>query len=204
MSPSMHGDAGTPGAGGPRSGTHETQDRMKNRFAGRPLHVVIAMAACSLLLSGCGILFQNHEKRADATLKPTPGNTARGTITLIERADGVQVTYNLTDMPPDSEHALEVHERGDCVAVTDQDASPVFALQSDRHRTNGRPEGELGNIRADAAGAATGFIVATDVSLDGVRSVISRAIMLHREGTDPYAMSPHNVGPAIACGVIRR
>jgi len=156
------------------------------------------------MLGGCGIIFQNHEKRADATLTPTPGSSARGTITLIERADGVQVSYNLTNMPPNSDHALEVHERGDCIAVNGYDASPVFALSSDRRRTGARLEGELGNIRADATGSATGFIVATDVSLDGVRSVISRAIMLHREATDPYATSPHNVGPALACGIIRR
>jgi superoxide dismutase, Cu-Zn family len=177
---------------------------MRDRFDGRALYAVIAMAACSVMLSGCGILFQNHEKRAEATLNPTPGNNARGTIVLIERADGVQVSYNLTDMPPNSEHALEVHERSDCIAINDQDTSPVFALQSDRRRPYGRLEGELGNIRADATGSATGFIVATDVSLDGVRSIISRAIMLHREPTDPYAMSPHNVGPALACGVVRR
>jgi superoxide dismutase, Cu-Zn family len=180
---------------------------MRDRFDGRAgmtFRAVIAIAACSTMLSGCGILFQNHEKRAEATLTPTPGNAARGSIVLIERADGVQVSYNLTDMPPNSEHALEVHERGDCIGVSDQDAGPVFALQSDRKRPYARLEGELGNIRADAAGAATGFIVATDVSLDGVRSVISRAIMLHREATDPYAMYPHNVGPALACGVVRR
>ncbi|WP_250463581.1 superoxide dismutase family protein [Caballeronia sp. GAFFF2] len=179
---------------------------MRHRFDGRAAHAGLASAlvACSVLVSGCGIIFQNHEKRADAVLQPTPGNAARGTITLIERADGVQVSYSLIDMPPDSDHALQVHERGDCIAVDDQDASPVFALPAERKRATARLEGELGNIHADSTGSATGFFVATDVSLDGVRSVISRAIVLHREATDPYAASPHNVGPALACGVIRR
>ncbi|SAL01152.1 superoxide dismutase, Cu-Zn [Caballeronia calidae] len=177
---------------------------MRHRFDGRALHALIATAACSVMLSGCGLIFQNHEKRADAVLKPTTGNATRGTVTLIERADGVQVSYSLTDMPPNSEHALTVHERGDCIAVNGPDASPVFALPAERRKPGARLEGELGNIRADATGSATGFIVATDVSLDGVRSVISRAIMLHREALDPYASAPHNVGPALACGVIRR
>ncbi|QSN61899.1 superoxide dismutase family protein [Caballeronia sp. M1242] len=181
---------------------------MRDRVNGRTRSAwfalfAVAAAVCSVLLGGCGIVFQNHEKRADATLTPTPGNTARGTVTLIERADGVQISYNLVDMPPNSDHALQVHERGDCIAVNG-DASPVFALPSDRGRAGSRLEGELGNIHADATGAATGFMVATDVSLDGVRSVISRAIMLHREAADPYALSPHNVGPTLACGVIRR
>ncbi|CAH2777646.1 MAG: Superoxide dismutase [Cu-Zn] precursor (EC [uncultured Caballeronia sp.] len=176
---------------------------MRNRFDGRALCALIATAACSVMLSGCGLLFQNHEKRADAVLQPTPGNTVLGTVTLIEQADGVQVSYNLTDMPPNSDHALTVHERGDCIAVN-LDASPVLALSSDRRKAVSRLDGELGNMHADATGAATGFIVATDVSLDGVRSVISRALMLHREALDPYASAPHNVGPALACGVIRR
>ena len=72
---------------------------MRHRFDGRALYASIAMAACSVMLSGCGLIFQNHEKRADAVLQPTPGNATRGTVTLIERSDGVQVSYNLTDMP---------------------------------------------------------------------------------------------------------
>ncbi|SAL16330.1 superoxide dismutase, Cu-Zn [Caballeronia peredens] len=177
---------------------------MRNRFDGRALHALIATAACSVMLSGCGLLFQNHEKRADAVLQPTPGNATRGTVTLIERSDGVQVSYNLTDMPPNSDHALTVHERGDCISVSDPEASPIFALPADRRKASARLEGELGNIHADATGSATGFIVATDVSLDGVRSVVSRAMVLHREALDPYASAPHNVGAALACGVIRR
>ncbi|SAK50655.1 superoxide dismutase, Cu-Zn [Caballeronia hypogeia] len=177
---------------------------MRHRFDGRAFRALIATAACSVALSGCGLIFQNHEKRADAMLQPTPGNATRGTVTMIERADGVQVSYSFTDMPPNSDHALTVHERSDCIAVNEQDTSPVFALPSERRKPSSRLEGELGNIHADPTGAATGFIVATDVSLDGVRSVISRAIMLHREAMDPYALAPHNVGPALACGVIRR
>ena len=53
---------------------------MKDRFDGRAKRVLFAMfasAACSVMLGGCGILFQNHEKRADAQLKPTPGNAAK-------------------------------------------------------------------------------------------------------------------------------
>ena len=47
---------------------------MRHGFDGWALSALLAMAAGSVLLSGCGIIFQNHEKRADATLLPTPGN----------------------------------------------------------------------------------------------------------------------------------
>ena len=63
-------------------------------------------------------------------------------------------------MPPNSEHALQVHERGDCIVISQPDAGPVFAPVSDRKRSSSRLEGDLANIRSDANGAATGFIVA--------------------------------------------
>ena len=177
---------------------------MRQRFDGWSRAALIAMAAGTLLLSGCGIIFQNHEKRADATLLPAPGSATRGTVTLIERADGVQISYNLAGMPPNSEHALQVHERGDCIVTSQPDAGPVFALAADRKRSSSRAEGDLANIRSDANGTATGFIVATDVSLDGVRSVVSRALILHRDASDPYVIGPHSAGAALACGVVRQ
>ena len=164
----------------------------------------VTMAACVLLLGGCGILFQDHEKRADATLQPTAGNTASGSVTFIERADGVQVSYNLSGMPPNSEHALQIHERGDCIVSNSSDGGPIFAPASERSKRGSKVEGDLASIRADANGSATGFIVAPDVSLDGVRSVLSRAILLHRDASDSYSITPHGAGPALSCGVIRQ
>ncbi|HEY1610117.1 MAG TPA: superoxide dismutase family protein, partial [Paraburkholderia sp.] len=47
------------------------------------------------------------------------------------------------------------------------------------------------------------FIVAPEVSLDGIRSVLQRAVLVHRDATDPDAYPPHGAGTALACGVIR-
>jgi Cu-Zn family superoxide dismutase len=171
---------------------------------GTTVRTGVVMTVGVLLLGGCGILFQDHEKRADATLQPTAGSAASGSVTFIERADGVQVSYNLFGMPPNSEHALQVHERGDCIVSNSSDGGPVFSPASERSRTGSRVEGDLATIRADANGSATGFIVAPDVSLDGVRSVLSRAVLLHRDTSDTYSLSPHGAGPALACGVIKQ
>jgi Cu-Zn family superoxide dismutase len=107
-------------------------------------------------------------------------------------------------MPPNSEHALQIHERGDCIIRISSDGGPVFAPASERNDSGSKVEGDLASIRADTNGTATGFIVAPDVSLDGVRSVLSRAIVLHRDAADTYAAVPHGAGPALACGVIRQ
>ncbi|VWC84828.1 superoxide dismutase [Burkholderia lata] len=142
--------------------------------AGRVRCALLAAAALGLL-AGCTSFSSSHEKRADAQLQPTVGAQARGAVTFVERPDGVQVTYNLAGLPPNSDHALQVHER---VA------------------------GDLGNIHADANGVAAGFIVAPDLALDGVRSAMNRAALVHRDPSDP-AFPQHGAGPALACGVIR-
>lgn len=176
---------------------------MGKRIDGQAVHAFIVLAASSLLLCGCTAFLRPQEKRADAQLLPTVGNQARGLVTFIERADGVQVSYNLSGLPPDSDHALQVHERGDCNAADGSSAGPVFAPAAERLKMGARVEGDLGNIHADSTGVATGFIVAPDVSLDGIRSVLQRAVVLHRDASDPYAWPQHGAGAPLACGVIR-
>ena len=165
--------------------------------------VVAGLVLASAALGGCAAFFGPHEKRADAQVLPTVGNTARGTVTFIERADGVQVTYNLVGLPPNSDHALQVHERGDCNAADGSSAGGVFAPAADRLKSGVRRAGDLGNIHADATGVAAGFVVATEVSLDGIRSVAGRSVLVAREPSDPE-FPDRGVGAAIACGVIRQ
>ncbi|MDR5661247.1 superoxide dismutase family protein, partial [Burkholderia cenocepacia] len=142
------------------------------------------------LLAGCTSFSSSHEKRADAQLQPTVGSQARGAVTFVERPDGVQVTYNLVGLPPNSDHALQVHERGDCNAGDGSSAGQVFAPAADRLRAGAR------------VAVAAGFIVAPDLALDGVRSAMNRAALVHRDASDP-AFAQHGAGPALACGVIR-
>ncbi|NKJ49059.1 superoxide dismutase [Burkholderia sp. SG-MS1] len=177
---------------------------MGKRIDGQAVHMFIVLTASCVLLSGCSAFLRPQEKRADAQLLPTVGNQARGLVTFIERSDGVQVTYNLTGLPPNSDHALQVHERGDCNAADGSSAGPIFSPAAERLKVGARAEGDLANIHADANGVATGFIVAPDVSLDGIRSVLQRAVLLHHDAADPYAYPPHGAGSAIACGVIRQ
>jgi superoxide dismutase, Cu-Zn family len=164
--------------------------------------VVLAMTA-SLLLCGCTSFMGQQDKRALAQLLPTVGSQVRGTVSFVEHADGVQVSYNLVGLPPDSDHALQVHERGDCNAADASSAGAVFAPAAERLKTGARVEGDLGNIHADSTGVANGFIVAPDVSLDGVRSVVQRAVLVHRDAIDPYAYPSRGTGPALACGAIK-
>jgi superoxide dismutase, Cu-Zn family len=175
---------------------------MEPRLGWRVVGTVLVLFAAGLALAGCAVLFGTHEKRAEVQLVSIAGNNARGTVTLIERADGVQVTYNVSGLPPNSDHAMQIHERGDCNAPGA--AGGVFSPGAERLKQGARLEGDLVNLHADSNGVATGFIVSQDVSLDGVRSVIGRALIVHRDAQDYYAFPPRDAGPALGCGIIRR
>lgn len=192
-------------AGRPRGARLRRQEECMGKGIDRQrvLAFVVGVAAC-LLLGGCGIFLRPQEKRADAQLLPTVGNQVHGSVTFIEHSDGVQVSYNLMGLPPDSDHALQIHERGDCNAVDASSAGAVFAPAADRLRAGARVEGDLGNIHADSTGVATGFLVTPDVSLDGIRSVLQRAVIVHRDASDSYAYPQRGAGAALACGVIRQ
>lgn len=175
-------------------------DRADHRLTGGA--AVLALVAC-MLLAGCTSFMGRQDKRALAQVLPTVGNQVRGTVSFVERSDGVQVSYNLIGLSPDSDHAVQVHDRGDCNAADASSAGAVFAPAADRLKPGVRVEGDLGNIHADSNGVAIGFIVAPDVSLDGVRSVLQRSVLVHRDPIDPYAYPARGTGPALACGVIK-
>ena len=92
----------------------------------RSLPLIIFIGCCPLLagLAGCST-FVDHPRRAEVELHPAPGVNTRGTVTFVDNPDGVQVTYNLQGLPPDSDHGLHIHERGDCIAAGPAGLGPI-------------------------------------------------------------------------------
>jgi superoxide dismutase, Cu-Zn family len=175
----------------------------------RSIPLAFLLGCCPLLASmaGCS-MFGEHPRRAEVQLRPAPGVNARGMVTFVDNPDGVQVTYNLMGLPPDSDHGLHIHERGDCIAAGPAGLGPIFnplpAPAGAAHGTQ-HAEGDLPNIHADSNGVAAGFFVVPDLALDGVRSVVGRALVVHRDPDDPYSVVPNlSDGPRLACGVIER
>ena len=138
---------------------------------------------------------------ADAVMLPSRSGNARGTVTLVERADGVQITYNLSGLAPGTTHALHIHEQGDCNAL-DRGPGPVFNPDALRLKRGARPDGDLGVVRADVNGVAMGFLVARNLTLDGINSVTGSAVVVHRNDDEDDVAADLGAGPALACGVL--
>ncbi len=140
-----------------------------------------------------------------AMLTPTSGHEARGWVELHRRRHGVEVVARVQGLAP-GHHGFHVHERGDCSATDASSAGGHFAPRGMPHggpQDERRHVGDLGNIVADASGAATLRRVDEYLALEGPRSVLGRAVVVHAGRDDLESEPSGNAGARVACGVIK-
>ncbi len=150
-----------------------------------------------------------HAKRpmALATLAPTSGQTAKGTVHLADVGDGnVEVMIDLTGVPPGI-HAFHIHDKGDC-GNNAQNAGGHFNPTGMVH---GAPDavshhaGDFGNVTADANGEVHTRFTTHSISLTPgfSTSAIGHAVVLHEKVDDFMTQPTGNAGGRLGCGVIQ-
>jgi Cu-Zn family superoxide dismutase len=183
---------------------------------GRPL--AILLAAAPVVLGACvgqGSGKSEGSGRSDAAadppaataeLVPTSGNTVRGTVTFVQKGDMVVAQADISGLTPNSTHGFHIHENGDCSAADASSAGGHFDPSASPH---GGPDGEvrhggdLGNLKADENGHATGTVKVEGISIDsGPDRILGRAIVVHAGRDDLTSQPAGNSGARIACGVI--
>jgi Cu-Zn family superoxide dismutase len=153
-------------------------------------------AACASMSSG---------PSAVATLAPTTGNTAAGTVTLTQMGDGsVEVRADLTGVPAGT-HGFHIHEKGDC-GDNGNAAGGHFNPMGTAHgapAADPHHAGDFGNVEADASGRVTARFTTRSVTLDqSATSAVGHAIILHANPDDLTTQPTGNAGGRIACGVV--
>jgi Cu-Zn family superoxide dismutase len=156
-----------------------------------------------LILGACA-----HAKRptAVATLAPTSGQTAKGTVHFSDVGDGnIEVVVDLTGVPPGI-HGFHIHEKGDC-GNNAQNAGGHFNPTGMVH---GAPDavshhaGDFGNVTADANGEVHTRFTTHSISLTQgfSTSALGHAVVLHEKADDLISQPSGNAGGRIACGVV--
>jgi superoxide dismutase, Cu-Zn family len=143
--------------------------------------------------------------KAIAVLHPTDGNKVSGTVTFTEEADGVRIQADISGLTP-GKHGFHVHEFGDCSAPDLASAGGHFNPTNKPHAGPDAAErhvGDMGNVEADASGAAKLDYVDHEISLaNDQRSVIGRSVIVHAKADDLKSQPAGDSGARIACGVI--
>lgn len=158
--------------------------------------LVLVAAACASTSSG---------PSASATLAPTTGQTASGTVLLTQMADGsVDVKVDLTGVPA-GVHGFHIHDKGDC-GDNGNAAGGHFNPTTEAHGAPAVPPhhaGDFGNVTANDAGEVhTRFTTRSVTVAAGAKSAVGHAVILHANPDDLMTQPTGNAGARIACGVV--
>lgn len=162
-----------------------------------------SLSASLLLLGACATM--GPRPTATATLAPTAGSTAAGTVKLTQLADGsVEVKVDLTGVPA-GVHGFHVHDKGDC-GDNGNAAGGHFNPAATAHGAPAAPPhhaGDFGNVTASDAGEVRTTFTTRSVTVEaGASSAAGHAIILHANPDDLVTQPTGNAGPRIACGVV--
>ncbi len=163
-------------------------------------------AVLSALVGGCASMGMSGPT-AVASLEPTKGNTAKGTVTFTQAGDVVRVNANLSGLKPDAEHGFHVHEKGDCGSGDGMSTGGHFNPGGHSHGSQGMEHhaGDMPSLKADGYGNANASFELKGVAVgSGPADLVGRGLIVHRDPDDLKTQPTGNAGPRIACAVIRK
>ncbi|HEY5690047.1 MAG TPA: superoxide dismutase family protein [Cyclobacteriaceae bacterium] len=144
---------------------------------------------------------------AYATINPASGSAVSGTANFVKTGDmTVRMTLEVQGLTP-GEHALHLHQNGDCSAADATSAGGHWNPTGMAHGKRGEAEfhaGDVINLTADADGKVSwseeinGWTIGGDESTN----ILNRGIIIH-EKLDDFTTQPTGAaGGRVACGVI--
>jgi len=171
--------------------------------------LVISVAAA--LAVGCAsmrdMMPSAAKPAATASLAPTTGSSARGTVTFTQDGDEVRVRASLSGLKPNAEHGFHVHDKGDCSSGDGMSAGGHYNPAGKPHgpQAGEHHAGDMPSLTADAYGNASASFELKGVSVaGGANDLIGRGLIVHRDPDDYKTQPTGNAGPRIACGVIAK
>lgn len=184
---------------------------MKNKY----LIQITIIAIVSILIAGCNPAIRSDyieeikEKEMNITkavciLHPTEGNDVEGTVLFTKNDSVIEIDINITGLE-EGKHGFHIHEFGDC---TDPDGTSAGGHYNPGNQPHGAPgdslrhAGDLGNIYADNTGNAKLRMQDSVINLNGIKSIIGRAVVVHKGEDDLKSQPTGNAGARVACGVI--
>jgi superoxide dismutase, Cu-Zn family len=143
--------------------------------------------------------------QAIAVLSPASGSNCKGVVRFTQDGEKVKVVADLEGLTAGQQHAIHVHEFGDCSAPDATSAGSHYNPENHPHGLVANPErhaGDLGNLQADANGKAHYEVTITNASIAGAKNpILGRAVIVHAK-VDDGGQPVGNAGARIACGVI--
>jgi Cu-Zn family superoxide dismutase len=145
-------------------------------------------------------------KTQTVTVDAKSGSTLTGKATVTEKGKEIVFKLDLEKAPP-GEHAVHLHERGDCSSPDGKSAGGHWNPTNMPHGQwghDGHHLGDIGNFTVGADGKGT-ITLTTDKWSWGkgeANDITGKAIIVHEKLDDFKTQPTGNAGGRIGCGVI--
>ena len=145
---------------------------------------------------------------AIAEISGASGSNVTGTATFTQGDNGtVTMVLRVENLTP-GEHAIHLHETGDCSAPDATSAGAHWNPTGDPHGKrgdNGFHAGDIDNIVAGEDGIGTLEMEFDDWTIGGDEetNILNKAVIIHADADDCESQPAGNAGGRIACGVIQ-
>jgi Cu-Zn family superoxide dismutase len=145
---------------------------------------------------------------AKATMEAASGSKVTGEVTFTEADGGVRFELAVDNLTP-GEHAVHLHEKGDCSAEDASSAgghwNPTMKPHGKRDNGHAFHKGDIGNMNVGADGKGTMELTVQGWSIGGADStnVIGKSVIIHEKADDFTSQPSGNAGARVSCGVIK-
>lgn len=149
-----------------------------------------------------------QERTMTVIMEPKSDSKVKGDITFTQKGNKVIMVTHLSGLTP-GEHAIHLHEKGDCSAPDGKSAGGHWNPTNEDHgkwgSPNGYHRGDIGNLTADSDGNATMTFETDEWCIgcdDSEKNILGKGVIVH-QGPDDFISQPSgDAGERISCGAI--
>ncbi|MBD3627326.1 superoxide dismutase family protein [Cyclobacterium sp.] len=145
---------------------------------------------------------------AVAVISGASGSNVSGSATFTELENGkVRLVIQVENLS-EGEHALHLHENGDCSAADATSAGGHWNPTDDPHGKRGEDEyhsGDIDNmvVGEDGVGAVEMEVEGWTIGDGGSSDILNKAVIIHADADDFTSQPSGAAGSRVACGVIQ-
>lgn len=150
---------------------------------------------------------EKESRKLTVVMDAKSDSKAEGRIKLKENEGKVIMNVEMEGLTP-GEHAIHIHEKGDCSAADGTSAGGHWNPSDEKHGKWGEHAfhmGDIGNLVADEKGFVSYTFETEKWCLgceDTTKNILGKSFIIHA-GADDFESQPSgNAGSRVACGVI--
>ncbi len=176
--------------------------------------VLIGLGVVSIV--GLGFLYQTVPPESEIRKVSMINNDGQeiGIAQLTETKAGVLLDLKISGLTPNGEHAIHIHEKGDCAPIDSfKNAGGHYNPMDKKHgmkHPEGQHAGDMPNLKPDAKGSVDLRILNRQVTLGSgtderatVFDADGSSIMIHAGADDHMSQPSGAAGGRIVCGVVK-